>query len=539
MPQNEEQRLAALRSYYVLDTVPEEAFDRITRLASNIFNAPIALVSLLDANRQWFKSHHGIDATESPRDFAFCGYTILDDKVMVVPNALLDERFKNNPLVVNYPHIRFYAGAPLTTPDGYQLGSLCVIDNQIRETITDKQRGILQDLAAMVVEEMELYRAENKARLANEAKSLFIANISHEIRTPMNAIMGFADMLMDSPLSLEQRQQVSMIRNSGEALLDIINDVLDISKIEAGRLEIEHVSFRLRSVVEEVLTLFSLKAAEKYLPLISDFAPDLPEKIIGDPYRIRQVLMNLISNAIKFTQAGHVKVHLSYTHSTQTLHCSVEDTDIGIKSKNLGKIFDDFTQEDMSVTRHYGGTGLGLSICKRLIDRMGGTLKAASTLGKGSCFSFTLHMPLDHSEPPPQKAELALERLHAHVLVVEDQLFNQKVARYALEKIGCTVDVANGGREALKCVEEKHYDIIFMDVQMPDMDGRETTRCLRSFEHLFNRKHQIIIAMTASVLSTEREACFACGMDDFISKPLRLQELRLLLHKHTAQKLPS
>jgi signal transduction histidine kinase/CheY-like chemotaxis protein len=532
LPENEAARLRALRRYDILDTLPEEAFDRITRLASAILKTPIALISLVDEKRQWFKSHHGIDATETPREMAFCAHAILQDEVLVVPDVARDARFQDNPLVTGKPDIRFYAGAPLVTPDGYALGTLCVIDQQLHAPLSEQDRAVLKDLAALVIDEMELRVAGQNAIVASQAKSKFLANMSHEIRTPMNAILGYATMLLDSELTLDQKDQVNTIKRSGEALLDIINDVLDISKIEAGRLELTSISFSLRNVVEEVLSLFSLKAAEKFVPLMVEYRTEVPPGFVGDPGRIRQVLINLVGNALKFTHTGHVKVIVSYDASHGRIHCEVEDTGIGIKQEYIDKIFEDFTQVDMSVTRLYGGTGLGLAICRRLLEMMGGSMEVRSVVGSGTSVGFTLILPVDDAHVQGENATKAPidAPIKAHVLVVEDLLFNQKVARYTLEKIGCSVDIASSGREALKMIEGAHYDAVFMDMQMPEMDGMQVTRTIRARED--GKARQTVIAMTASALPEDKEMCLGSGMDDFISKTLQPHLVRAVLRKY-------
>ncbi len=531
LPDNEKERLAALARYNVLDTLPEAAFDRITRLAAAVLGTPIALVSLIDGDRQWFKSHYGIDATETPRDMAFCGHAILQDGVLVIPNAAQDARFSGNPLVAGAPDIRFYAGAPLTTPDGYKLGTLCVIDREARVEMTGEQEALLSDLAALVIDELELRTEKHKAVSANEAKSQFLANMSHEIRTPMNAVMGFTNMLMDTKLDKEQQELTSTIRHSCVALLDIINDILDISKIEAGKMTLEQFPFSIRLLANEVVTLFSQKAKELLLDLKMEYSEDLPEGFIGDPTRLRQVLMNLVSNALKFTEKGSVTLSLSFKGGT--LHVKVQDTGIGIKPENVSKLFEDFTQEDMSTARRYGGTGLGLSICRKLLALMGSKLEVQSTYGKGTIFSFALTLPVAAHDalPKPLVDNAPNVSIRAKVLVVDDLPLNQKVAKNMLQKMGCTVDIAASGKEALAAAESHDYDIIFMDIQMPEMDGFETTRRLRQAE---NGKRRTVVAMTASALDQDRDACMKSGMDDFISKPLQESLVRAALLKYIA-----
>lgn len=306
LAENEVERLYALRSYGVLDTAPEEAFDRITRLASRLLKTPIALVSLVDENRQWFKSHHGIDATETPRDMAFCAHAILDDKPLVVNNALADNRFRANPLVEAAPNIRFYAGAPLVDSKGFKLGTLCAIDMIEHAEVSAEDLAILTDLAALVIDELELRVSIRKEQIANRHKTEFLANMSHEIRTPMNAIIGMTHLLLEQDLKPIERGYAETVAQSSEALLQIINDILDFSKIEAGKFELEHIAFDLQGLCEEVCATMSIKAAEKKLDLLLRYPYDAPRYVFGDAGRVRQILFNLIHNAIKFTEEGHV-----------------------------------------------------------------------------------------------------------------------------------------------------------------------------------------------------------------------------------------
>ncbi len=800
-PEDEAVRLAELRALQILDTPSDERFDRLTRLAAHVFGTPMALLSLVDDRRQWFKSALGVSILETSRDVSFCGHTILDGGFLVVRDATKDERFERNPLVTGPPHVRFYAGFPVRSPRGARVGTLCVLDTAPRDP-SPAQLDALRDLAQMAVAELlrerdatfglgprelaegfpfsfvldsdlrfttwgrslekllgrdltgiafdevflirrpslparfesfsaskhllfilegtsggpllrgsmtptrlgrgltflgspwitsladlerygltlddfalhdpttdliqllenhsqsiadlrrlnvALADAKRTAEETTRASEAFLAHISHELRTPMNAVLGMCSLVLDTPLSSEQRDYIDTIRSSGENLLAVANDVLDYSKIESGKLSLEHIPFSPLRVIDECLDLVALSAARKSLDLAGWCDAEVPDAVLGDPARVRQIVLNLVGNAVKFTERGHVVVHVSQDQIANVLSIAVEDTGIGVPKNLQRTIFQPFAQAESSTTRKFGGTGLGLTISRRLTEMMNGTLSLESSVAKGSTFLLripaaatgersTMALPLGAVgrrvgvyEPSALHARALLQRLSRlggvpvefasedaavagsasdaeldvlviglsgsseearqlvgrvraessvplvvctpagvraegekvrfvqrpaeltrlaralaevtststvqeprpsvapvpslRILLVEDDVVNQKVAKLLLARLGATCDVAANGFEGIEAVSTKNYDLILMDVQMPELDGMEATRRIRALGGPQPR----IVALTANTTNAERTACFSAGVDDFLAKPLDPEALRQAL----------
>ncbi len=652
-PKNESKRLEKLHSYNILDTYAEDIFDDLTKMVAKLLNVPIVLVSLVDKDRQWFKSKVGLEANETPREISFCRYTIMQDEILEVENAHADERFNRNPLVTGNPNIAFYAGAPLTDNEGFNIGTLCAIDT-VPKTLTEFERSILDTVSKTIMrliefrkkqEEQVIYnkffdltldmlcvastdgffkllnpsftkimgwseedlmrnkfidyihpedvdttikefkklrkgynavgfqnRFKTKAGkwlwlewtcysdqntkelfavarditdlkeiqtgLINEkketekltlAKDEFLANMSHEIRTPLNSILGFLDLLSKTSLNEEQKQYVDISSIASKNLAVLVNDILDISKLESGRILLEDAPINVEGIIKQVIHLLSSKASVKNIKLMSTIDNSIPAFLQGDETRITQILVNLIGNAIKFTDSGFVEVKVMEIHKNKeyvSLRFSVKDSGIGIPLEKQHLIFERFTQAETSTTRLYGGTGLGLNIVKMLVDLFGGKLELESLPGKGSEFSFELTLPISINKNKEAsnvglKENSVIFPSNTKILLAEDNEHNQIIAKIYLAKYGINIDIASNGKVAFDMIKQKKYDLIIMDLQMPIMDGFETTFKIRNELKL----NTPIIACSAHSLVAERIKSLSAGMNEYIAKPYTENQL--------------
>jgi signal transduction histidine kinase/ActR/RegA family two-component response regulator len=425
---------------------------------------------------------------------------------------------------------------------GHENATLVESLGAAKEQAERTNRDLTAEIERRRLVESELRAASERAAAASHAKSEFLANMSHEIRTPMNGIIGMLRIVCDTPLSQLQRDQIETAATSADTLLELLNDILDFSKIEAGRLELEHIALSVTSVTRSVTDLLRPRAQGKGLEFVVELDPNLPVGVMGDPTRLRQVLFNLLGNAIKFTEKGRVMLRITTDANeanSATLTFAVIDSGIGIDAATQQRIFSPFTQADSSMSRRFGGTGLGLAISQKLVEAMGSKLVVRSEPGQGAVFEFTVRFP--KAAPSPGSGSAGAEprfvapKLQGRVLVVEDDRVNQRVIGHFLKQMGLQTGLAEDGLAAVDLALQEPWDAILMDCHLPGLDGLEATRRIRA-RH--GNPKLPILALTANVSKEDRAACLAAGMNEFLTKPVRVELLAAALQRRLPAAVP-
>ncbi|WJG10223.1 GAF domain-containing hybrid sensor histidine kinase/response regulator [Aliiglaciecola sp. LCG003] len=527
-PENEKERLKALLEYDILDTEAERVFDDLTALASEICDTPIALISLVDVERQWFKSKVGLDAQETSRDLAFCAHAIHQQEIFEVKDTFKDERFYDNPLVASDPNIRFYAGAPLISPDGLALGTLCVISDKPK-ALDEHQRKALSILSREVISQLELRIKIKQVEQINQRKTDFLSNLSHELRTPLNAIISFSQLMInDQTSSLPDtfKTYLNHIDFSGKRLLDLVDSVLDLNKIEAGKLELQNQIISISDFFTSIQGVIQSLATAKGVELKFSVNKDQHETFVIDEPRLSQVVLNLASNAIKFSEPQSI-VSINVLFTASSLVIAIQDHGVGIAEEDLPRLFGKFNQ--VGDTTKNKGFGLGLMITKSLVELMGGSIKLRSKLGEGTLVKVDIPLlSLDqYDKASVIKQTTAKFDTSIRILLVEDNEINQQVATAVFNTLGLSIDIAVSGEQGVEMALKQPYQIIFMDLHLPGIDGFEASKQIK-----LRLPEQLIVALSADIFVGQEKDLKPAGIANILSKPIDINLLRGLLNQH-------
>jgi signal transduction histidine kinase/CheY-like chemotaxis protein len=526
-------RLNALYEYDVLDTDAEKVFDDLTVLAAQICDAPITLISLVDPDRQWFKSRVGLDAEETSRDIAFCAHAIHHKEIFEIEDTLKDERFFDNPLVTSTPNIRFYAGTQLVTPEGHAIGTLCVIDKKPNK-LTEQQRESLEVLGRTVISQMELRKNIKQLKQANEHKTEFLSNMSHELRTPLNAIIGFSGLMMDvikdQPVPAKFTEYLHHLDYSGKRLLTVVNSVIDLNKIEAGKMPVSLYATNLAKLVKDLEGMLAITANQKGVQLSILVNENLPTYLALDEAKISQIVTNLVHNAIKFTESDKwVKVEFSLYNNS--LSITVADQGVGISAADQAKLFNKFQQVGQAKSTE--GSGLGLAITRGLVDLLGGDIRVLSSLGSGSIFK--VFLPISDSDTSDDCAKIVVNKRinfdnQANILLVEDNEINQAVMLAIFNALNMDISIAGTGEEAIQAAQNKQFDLVFMDIHLPGINGLEASEKIKTI-----RPDIPIVALSADTFSYSEIDFENSIWDQYLTKPLEKDKLIAVLNRFIPQ----
>jgi len=529
---NEAKRLNALNSLEILDTESDPRLDQLVKLASLIADTPIALLSLVDKDRQWFKAKVGLDVDETPRDISFCGHAILaEDHLFEIPDATMDERFKSNPLVTSGPGIKFYAGNQLKTTEGHSIGTLCVIDKSPKK-LTSHQQQQLKILSEEIMSYLEDQKKVSRLKSDVNSKAAFVASLSHELRTPLTSVIGFADVLASivrkDPFEKESAlKNVQILKSSSEHLLGLIGDILDFSKLEARKFNLNQETFPLNKALKQIYNTLSIQAEKYDVSFNLQSSMSAPEFIYADLTLLKQIFINLGSNAIKFSSGESVEINVD-TSSIKKQHLSIDfiDTGIGMSEKEAERVFRPFTQANDKIASKFDGTGLGLAITKEIVELMDGKVTLVRSK-KGIGTHFKIEIPfvekiLDNdsskrSSPLTNISEILHEK---KILIVDDIKENRFLVRHYLKDFDVEFKDAVNGQDAINKFND-HFDYILLDMQLPDINGIEV------FNHLKDKAkpHQKFIAFTASSTRKGIKECLNHGFSAYLTKPFNTQTI--------------